>query len=140
MTGRLFGLSQLGSSEAMQSPNGEAATALKAAGVSLNAGSALIYYEMLPIFNMIQAAGPILTPANIAAGIHSLPLAGGPTGADGTWLWGQTHTGIIDSREIYYDANKTSPANGKPGTYIAIYGGRRYRLGQYPTGEPPFFQ
>lgn len=139
ITGRLFGLSQLGSSEAMQGPSGEAAKALQAAGVPLNAGSALIYYEMLPIFNMIQAAGPVLTPSNIAAGIHSLPLAGGPTGADGTWLWGQTHTGIIDSREIYWDASKTSPANGKPGTYLVVYGGRRYRLGQYPTGQPPFY-
>jgi len=140
MRGRLFGLSQLGSSQAMQGPNGEAAQVLKEAGVPLNAGSALIYYEMLPIFNYIQAAGPVLTPANVAAGIHSLPLAGGPTGADGTWLFGGTHTGIIDSREIYYAANKTSPANGKQGTYIAIYNGRRFRLGQYPTGEPPFFQ
>jgi hypothetical protein len=140
IAGRLFGLSQLGSAQAMRDPHGEAATALKAAGVPLNAGSALIYYEMLPIFNMIQAAGPVLTPANLAAGVHSLPLAGGPTGADGTWLFGNTHTGIIDSREIYYDANKASPANGKQGTYIAIYGGRRFRLGQYPTGEPPFFQ
>ena len=140
MRGRLFGLSQLGSAAAMQDPHGEAGRVLKQAGVPLNAGSALIYYEMLPIFNFIQAAGPILTPANVAAGIHSLPLSGGPTGADGTWLFGQTHTGIIDSREIFYDASKTSPANGKQGTYIAIYNGRRFRMGQYPTGEPPFFQ
>jgi hypothetical protein len=140
MTGRLFGLSQLGSAAAMRDPHGEAAAALKAAGVPLNAGSALIYYEMLPIFNMIQAAGPTLTPANVAAGVHSLPVAGGSTGADGTWLFGNTHTGIIDSREIYYAAHKRSPANGKRGTYIAIYGGHRFRLGQYPTGEPPFFR
>ena len=139
MRGRLFGLSQLGSAQAMRDPNGEAARALKAAGVPLNAGSALIYYEMLPIFDYLQAAGPILTPANVAAGIHSLPLAGGATGADGTWFFGSTHTGIIDSREIYYDASKTSPANGKQGTYIAVYGGRRFRLGGYPTGQPPFF-
>lgn len=139
MRGRLFGLSQLGSAQAMRDPKGEAARVLKAAGVPLNAGSALIYYEMLPIFNYIQAAGPILTPANVAAGIHSLPLAGGPTGADGTWYFGNTHTGIIDSREIYYDADKTSPANGKRGTYIPVYGGRRFRLGQYPSGQPPFF-
>jgi hypothetical protein len=139
MTGRLFGLSQLGASQVMQDPNGEAAKALKAAGVPLNTGSALIYYEMLPIFNMIQAAGPVLTPANVAAGLRSLPIAGGSTGADGTWLFGNSHTGIIDSREIYYDANKTSPANGKQGTYIAVYGGRRFRLGQYPAGQPPFF-
>jgi hypothetical protein len=139
MRGRLFGLSQLGAASVMQDPHGEAARVLKAAGVPLNAGSALIYYEMLPIFNYIQAAGPVLTPANVAAGIHSLPLAGGPTGADGTWYFGTTHTGIIDSREIYWNANKTSPANGKRGTYIAVYNGRRFRQGQYPTGQPPFF-
>ena len=139
ITGRLFGLSQLGSTSVALDPNGEAAQSLKAAGVPLNPGSALIYYEMLPVFDMLQAAGPILTPANFAAGVHSLPLSGGPTGADGTWYFGNTHTGIIDSREIYWDASKTSAADGKPGTYLVIYGGRRFRLGQYPTGEPPFY-
>jgi len=136
--GHLFGLSQLGSYAKFQDPNGEAARTLKAAGIPVNQGTTLVYYELLPIFDQLQAAGPILTPANIAAGTRSLPRMGGSTAPDGTWLYGNTHTAIIDSREIYYDENQTSP-DGKQGTYIEIYGGRRFEVGQYPTGEPPFY-
>jgi hypothetical protein len=136
--GHLFGLSQLGSYAKFQDPNGEAATTLKAAGIPVNQGTVLTYYELLPIFDQLQAAGPVLTPANIAAGTRSLPRLGGSTAADGTWYYGTSHTAIIDSREIYYDETKTSP-DGKAGTYVEIYGGRRYEVGQYPTGEPPFY-
>ena len=136
--GHLFGLSQLGSYAKFQDPNGEAARALQAAGVPVNQGTVLTYYELLPIFDQLQAAGPVLTPANIAAGTRSLPRLGGSTAADGTWYYGTSHTAIIDSREIYYDETKTSP-DGKAGTYVEIYGGRRYEVGQYPTGEPPFY-
>src|SRR5207302_8582577 len=136
--GHLFGLSQLGSYAKFQDPNGEAAKALKAAGIPVNQGTVLTYYELLPMFDQLQAAGPVLTPANIAAGTRSLPRLGGSTAADGTWYYGSSHTAIIDSREIYYDENQTSP-DGKQGTYVEIYGGRRFEVGQYPTGEPPFY-
>ena len=136
--GHLFGLSQLGSYAKFQDPNGEAATALKAAGVPVNQGTVLGYYELLPLFVQLQAAGPILTPANIAAGTRSLPRLGGSTAADGTWYYGNSHTAIIDSREIYWDESKTSP-DGKPGTYVEIYGGQRFEVGHYPAGAPPFY-
>jgi hypothetical protein len=136
--GHLFGLSQLGSYAKFQDQNGEAAKTLRAAGIPVNQGTVLTYYELLPIFDQLQAAGPVLTPANIAAGTRSLPRLGGSTAADGTWYYGTSHTAIIDSREIYYDENQTSP-DGKAGTYVEIYGGRRFEVGQYPTGEPPFY-
>jgi hypothetical protein len=135
VAGRLFGLSQLGSSKAFLDPKGEAAIALKAAGIPLNAGSALIYYEMVPIFNQLQAAGPVLNPASYAAGTKQLPVLGSPTGADGTWFYGTTHTGIIDSRIIYYNASGTSENNGRQGTYVVLNGGKRFKLDSFPTGE-----
>ena len=138
LNGHLFGLSQLGSYTKFQDPNGEAAKTLRAAGVPVNQGTILVYYELLPLFDQLQAAGPILTPANIAAGTRSLPVLGGGTAADGTWYYGSNHTAIIDSREIYYDESKTSP-DGKPGTYVEIYGGRRFQVGGFPTGSPPFY-
>jgi hypothetical protein len=137
--GHLFGLSQLGSSKSAQDPNGEASTTLRAAGVKVDPGTILNYYELMPIFDQLQAAGPILMPANIAAGTRALPRLGGSTAADGTWYYGNTHTGIIDSREIYWDESQVSAANGKQGTYVQIYGGHRYEIGQYPTGLPPFY-
>ncbi len=139
LKGHLFGLSQLGSSKVAQDPRGEAARTLQAAGVKVDPGTILNYYELMPIFDQLQAAGPILTPANIAAGTRALPRLGGSTAADGTWFYGTTHTAIIDSREIYWDESQTSQANGKQGTYVEIYGGRRYEVGQYPTGAPPFY-
>jgi hypothetical protein len=136
--GHLFGMSQLGSTAKFQDPNGEAARTLKAAGVPVDPGTILGYYELLPMMDQLQAAGPILTPANIKAGTRSLPRLGGSTAADGTWYFGNTHTAIIDSREIYYDESRTS-ANGKPGTYVEIYGGRRFEVGQYPAEQAPFY-
>jgi hypothetical protein len=139
LKGHLFGMSQLGSSKSAQDPNGEASVTLRAAGVKVDPGTILNYYEVMPIFDQLQAAGPILTPANIAAGTKALPRLGGSVAADGTWYYGNTHTAIIDSREIYWDESQVSPANGRQGTYVQIYGGQRYELGHYPTGQPPFY-
>ncbi len=137
VSGRLFGLSQASSTNQLLDPNGEAGKALKAAGVPFNITSVSRYYELLSIYNQLQAAGPQLTPANIAAGTAGLPR-GGP-GPWGTWYFGKTHTAVIDSREIYYDANKTSPSNGKQGTYVAVYNDRRFKVGEYPSQQPPFY-
>ncbi|MHB1855168.1 MAG: hypothetical protein ACYCS2_08940 [Acidimicrobiales bacterium] len=139
ITGHLFGLSQLAATSAILNPNGEAGTALKAAGVPLNISSATDYFELLSMFNQLQAAGPDLTAANIAAGTPHIPPG---TGEFGTWQFGfdgNTHTAIVDSREIYWDASAQSPADGKTGTYVQIYNGQRFELGQFPTSEPPYY-
>jgi hypothetical protein len=137
--GRLFGLSQLGSSPKFLDPNGEVAQATKAAGVPLNVSAAVDYFELIWLYDQLQAAGPVLTPVNIKAGTRQLPKFGGSNSADGTWFFGNAHTGIIDSREIYWDGSKTSQLNNQPGTYIEIYNGRRFRIGEYPTEQPPIY-
>jgi hypothetical protein len=139
ITGHLFGLSQAGSAAVSLNPNGEAGTVFKQIGVPLDWSTATEYFELLSMANQIQMAGPDLTPANIAAGTARYPESGGPQGSVGTWHFGSSHTAIIDSREIYWDPNGMSPADGKKGTYVAIYGGNRYRLGDFPTGQPPMF-
>jgi hypothetical protein len=137
--GHLFGLSQAGDTATGLDPNGEAGQALKAAGVTLDPSTVVDYYELLSMANQIQAAGPNLTPANIAAGTRKLPVGGGQTGAVGTWNFGTTHTAIVDSRQIYWVGNQTSKANNKQGSYVAVYGGQRYQLGQFPSGQPPYY-
>ncbi|HVA44622.1 MAG TPA: hypothetical protein VNF50_14160 [Acidimicrobiales bacterium] len=136
ITGHLFGLSQLAATSAILNPTGEAGQALKAAGVPLNISSATDYFELLSMFNQLQAAGPDLTAANIAAATPSIPAG---TGEFGTWNFGHAHTDIVDSRQIYWDASTTSPVDGKPGTYIQIYNGQRFQLGQFPTSQPPYY-
>ncbi len=139
VNGHLFGLSQAGATQTGLDPNGEAAQALKAAGVPLNPSSVVDYFELLSLANQIQVAGPTLTPANLAAGTHNLPMSGGATAAFGTWHFGPTHTAIIDSRQVYWDGSRPSPANNKQGTYIQIYGGQRFQVGQFPSGQPPYY-
>lgn len=137
--GHLFGMSEAGDTAALLSPQGEAGQALTAAGVPINPSSVVDYFELLPMFNQLQAAGPDLTPANIAAGSHALPPGGSDTSPEGPWHYGSGHTLQLGSREVYWDGTATSPADNKQGTYVSIYGGRFFQLGEFPTGEPPYY-
>jgi hypothetical protein len=89
----------------------------------------------------ITAAGPKLTPLAYEYGLLQAP------GYD-SWSkwhdprlvyldWGRgDYTGISDIREVYYNPNKASDYNGKNGAYVPLNGGRRYQLGDLPSGEP----
>ena len=101
-------------------------------------GYAILYYNMMLMFNQLQAAGPVLTPQNIAQATHALPVGGGSSGALGTWVYGNGHTAIHDSREIYWDANATG-YDGKKGTYVETYGGQRFSSGQWAQEDPPIY-
>jgi hypothetical protein len=136
--GHLFGMSQLGDEAAANAKAGEANTAYKAAsgGKDLPLGGYAIYAEIMSMFNQLQAAGPALNITNLASGSHSLPTAGGPTGAFGTWSFAHEHTAIIDSKEVYWDS-KSLGVDGKAGNYVATNGGQRYQSGQWSSDEPP---
>ena len=148
--GRLFGLSQAGSTSQSLDPHGEAAHALAAAGLPLNIDSATDYYLVMSMFNQLQAAGPDLTPANIAAGTAALPAsatsdAQRAAGVDpalpaGTWHFGSTHTAVIDSREVYWNSTGQSIAGSHVGTYVEMYNGQRFGAGSFPTGPVPAYQ
>jgi hypothetical protein len=88
--------------------------------------------------SLIQNAGPILTPARMQAAAPDLGLRGG--GATGhplkgftkdSWCW------IKDVRVVYWNKNKKSPYNGKPGTYVQIEGGRFNMNFPSLPGQPP---
>ena len=141
--GHMFGMSQLGPDALTLAKGSEPYEAFARAnpGVSPPQGSLQAYWPMVHIFNMLQAAGPILTPANIAAAAHRLAPGGGAKGAVGTWSMAKGHTEIIDSREIYWDANvpKDKSGDGGTGAYIETYGGRRFASGQWPAEEPSVY-
>jgi hypothetical protein len=139
IAGHLFGMSQAGDTATLLSPDGEAGKALTAAGVPINPSSVVDYFELLPMFNQLQAAGPNLTPANIGAGTAALPAGGSDTSAEGPWHYGSTHTLILGSRQVYWSSTGTSKGDGKPGTYVPIYADRFFQLGQFPSGEPPYY-
>ncbi|HZU73522.1 MAG TPA: hypothetical protein VE990_12200 [Acidimicrobiales bacterium] len=135
--GHLFGLSQNAATQVILSPSSDAGKSLSKMGVPINISSVTDYYELLSMYDQLQQAGPILTPAAIAAGTPNIPQG---TGAFGTWHYGTTHSAIVDSREVYWNGTTSSLANGKQGTYVQIYNGQRFQLGQFPTGSPPYFQ
>ncbi len=102
----------------------------------------------MEIFNDLQAAGPDLTPSTMARGIHAMPTLGAPAYQYGQWTYnlgptgkpgGGVHTAADDARFVYWDGTKTSPLNGVTGTFVAVLGGKRYTLGQWPTTLPPLF-
>lgn len=140
VNGHLFGMSQLGQTRLIEGKEGEAYETWKAAFPNEEppAGFGLAYYSVLGLYMMLQAAGPILTPENIAKGLQSMPPGGGAHGAIGTWSFKGDHTAIDDSREIYWDHTATG-FDGNTGAYIETYGGKRFLSGQWPAEEPPVY-
>ena len=156
ITGHLFGLSQLGPTVAAGGPESEPAITYRTiTHQTMPPGSALNYYPLLELFTQLQAAGPDLTPSSLAQGSWRLPQGGAvvpggtafayPVGATcyctnwQTGAPGEDHTAVEDAREVYWDNDGTSPYDGKKGTYIEIYSGARFKVGEMPNGPPPFY-
>jgi hypothetical protein len=92
----------------------------------------VIYYQLLPLALGIQMAGPDLTPDNFETGLLAYPEATGPAG---TWDWRPgSYTPAVDARELWWDPDAPSGFDGLPGAYVD--GGKRYRLGELPAGDP----
>jgi hypothetical protein len=146
--GHLFGLSELSPETETTGPNSLAGQLYqKLTGHPIPPKTDGNYSELVEIFNMLQAAGPDLTPANLARGTHALPQLGAPDYQYGLWDYntgpngqpgGGDHTAIADARFIYWDGSKISPDNGMKGTYVQVFNGQRYSL-NWPTTLPPLF-
>lgn len=140
VSGHLFGMSQLGNNSKLYSKDGEAYKAFKLQEPDREPpGDAHgNWFWILHFFNMLQAAGPNLTPDNMAAGLQGLPPGGGLSVAYGTWYFGDDHTAIDDSREIYYDAQGKDYKGASP-AYVETYAGQRFKDGEWPAEEPPVY-
>ncbi len=90
----------------------------------------------------IQMAGPTLNPGTFEQALLSGAVDTRPwtVGKDPhivyTHFGKGDYTATSDAKEAYWDANATSPIDGKAGAYVSLNGGRRYRLGEWPSGEP----
>jgi len=97
----------------------------------------MLYYHLYTMALGVQMAGPNLTPESFEAGLRAYP---GGTGPAGTLRYSPgRYTPTQDAREIFYDPSRTSPINGKPGTYVEAEPGRRFAPGGWPPGDPPVF-
>ena len=145
--GHLFGLTTLGEGRYTIGEDGEAARLYKQlTGQALPFGLAGEYFNLLQLFNMLQSAGPDLTPDNVATGMFSMPPADGPdnwrwdfrTGVDGTANTA-SHTSQLDVRIVHWNANATAADNQK-GAYIGFYDNRRFAVHEFlssPLPGPP---
>ncbi len=149
--GHLFGPSQLGSTPKLFGQQSEPAILYKQlTGKVLTEGGATDgqYWTYIGLYSLFQATGPLVSKDAVAAGIFSLPPSGAPDYAvgynsyrdapDGT-PGGFDHTGIDDSREIYWMGQKRSDFDGELGTYVETYGGKRFRNGEWPAESPPIY-
>lgn len=101
-------------------------------------GVEAIYYQIYMLAIGVQLAGPNLTPESFEAGMFSYP---GGTGPQGFWKFGpQDYTTVNDFREIWWDPDRISPQNNKPGSWVQLNGGARYTSDNVPQGPAPFFQ
>ncbi len=144
-----FGMSQLGATEKILGPQGEAPRTYKTiTGTTIEPGTTGDYHGLVLLFNVLQAAGPTVTPETVATAFVRLPPGGaprfevgyasyrdGPDGRAGT----HDHTAIDDAREIWWNADANG-FDGKKGTFEETMDGKRFRNGEWPKGDPPVFQ
>jgi hypothetical protein len=149
VTGHLFGMSELSPPTETTGPTSLAGKLYqKLTGHTIPKETDGTYSQLLAIFDMLQAAGPDLTPQNMARGIHALPTMGAPLFQYGAWTWntspagtagGGDHTAQEGARFVYWNGGATSAINGMKGTFDAIFNGQRYTLGQWPKTLPKLF-
>lgn len=97
----------------------------------------LLYYQMYMLAIGLQMAGPNLTPQSFEQGMFAYPGGLGPLGS---WKFGPgDYSGTDDVREIWWDPNRISVQNNKPGAWVQLNDGARYLPGQMPAGPAPFF-
>jgi len=97
-----------------------------------------IYYQMYLLALGIHLAGPNLTPQTFEAGMFSYQGASGPRGF---WSFGEgDYTPVDDFREIWWDPDRISPQNNKPGAWVQLNGGQRWFADTIQHGRGRFFE
>jgi len=93
-----------------------------------------IYYQLLYLFNGLQAAGPDLTPATLLAGYQHLPQS--QLGQVGQWTYGSgIYWPFSEAQISYWVPSKANAFDGKAGDYNPCFGGQWYSLFQ-PSAIP----
>ena len=128
-----FGLGNLAES---QDPNHLDAHAAYVAGggkgnLYLSADGAQGYFSVLAAG--IQQAGAHLDPGSFERGELTLPAYGGDRLHALVQFGGGDYTAQSDVRITYWSTARTSPSNGKQGTYVPLDGGRRHKVGSFAS-------
>ncbi|MCA1840294.1 MAG: hypothetical protein ABR507_02375 [Actinomycetota bacterium] len=104
------------------------------------------YYELLALSSGIQMAGPHLTPETFAQGMTKAGFPASGSGNDPLYYPGggfsaNDHSMVDDASMIWWSKNDEGyTTNVRVGTFCYVDHGKRYGLGQWPSGDQPFFQ
>jgi hypothetical protein len=159
VNGHFFGLSQLSSNAHLFGPTSQPGVVFKSiTGKDIPEGTNGDFFTLVGLFDKFQAMGPVVTPANWARGVWSLPAMGAPdfpvglvdyrNGYDGQ----PDHTAIDDAREVFWvcdgDGETCTGQSSDPyfngddgdnGTFKETMGGKRLNVGEWPSSEPPVY-
>lgn len=89
--------------------------------------------------SMVQLGGPNLTPASVEQAMLTSDPRGGwaQTGGDATVVLAEfgrdDYTLLSDFKEVYWRSDAVSRVDGRPGAFVAMYEGERWRLGDLPS-------
>ncbi len=91
-------------------------------------------------FNMlfwgIQAAGPRLTPENIAKGLHAIPARPSlDPYRPAAYFAPGNYSFVKDAMAIWWDPSGVPPGSSTRGCYRLPNEGRRFRAGEWPAGD-----
>ncbi len=102
-----------------------------------NASALPSTYDMIGmLFYGIQAAGPRLTPQNWDKGMHAIPPNGSPNPyKPAAYFAPGNYSYLKDAMEIWWDPTGTPPGSSTPGCYRLPFEGRRFRSGEWTTGD-----
>src|SRR5439155_5467201 len=99
------------------------------------------YRELLLLASGVQMAGPRLTPATFAAGLHrtrfpnpSHPIMAGAVG------FGDDFSMTDDATQLWWSSSQPGPYNEGVGAWCYVDGGARYRSGTWPAGSAGLFR
>ena len=104
-----------------------------------------VYRGLLVLASGIQMAGPNLTPETFRDGLRKaqFPNPTTPLMAGAIDIKSDGYSFTADGAEWWWSTTATGPfsdSSTNPGTVCYLNGGQRHVLGQWPTGDAPFFQ
>lgn len=102
-----------------------------------------LYGSMLYFFDLLQAAGPDLTPQTLHAALANTAelVRSSPRGELGGWAFGP---GAVDPASdfqlVRFSPTTTSLQNGQRGAFVACYGGRAFQFSRSGSDIPTHSQ
>jgi hypothetical protein len=109
--------------------------------------ASVVAAPVINFFTGLHLAGPVLNPTTFRDGMFRYPPTGGtPTVPRMSYGLKEVpgfkfgdYTAYDDTMEIWWDPD-AKDANGDPGAYARVDGGKRFAYGQWPTTDPKAFK